>query len=410
MLKRETGNHAPGRQFVDKDEWEQEPPRRGRRLFFGLVVLATIAAVVAMVLSPLLWPQRPSLHVSPTTLTFTDGTGTGVMPQAVAIQNQGRGRLDWEVSSDAPWLLLEPSTGSIEQDLQVVTVTPDILALSEGTHFATCMIVASGAHNSPQLVSVQVHLTALPEARAIRDLLGDHVEVYYGVQPPYVSGPLGVPIELVRNENAVDVTWDELVVFLQEDPTDESPYIEDLRMCGVFAEQLHNNAEAAGIRAAWVSIDIRGSNVGHALNAFFTSDKGLVFVDCTGEDPSAVASPEIDVAGCDHDKVAYIKPGSEYGLISLDRAASPAYEFYITYSHAWDDFLANLEEYNRLAAEYNELVSGRSLIAGSAEARRAQHLYRELEEWRVTIEMQQEILGPCRWKPLGIVERVRIYW
>ncbi len=391
-----------------EEEWQEKPPRYGRRILAGLLVLTTIAAVVAMTLSPLLWPQRAVLHVSPAHLAFVDDAGIGMMPQALAVQNRGRGTLTWEIWSEASWLVVEPHGGTLEADLQLITVRVDTSTLEPGTHYSTCTVTAEGAYNSPQTVQVQVHLTAPSTIVAITDLFGDDVDVFYEVQPPYVSGPLGQPIHLMNNEAAVDVTWNELVEFLVRDPTDESAYIKDLYMCGAFAEQLHNNAEEAGIRAAWVSIDLQGREVGHALNAFYTRDRGLVFVDCTGEDPQMPSGASNGT--CDHDKVAYVRPGAEYGLISLDRAASPAYEFYIDYSRSWDEYLSDLEEFNQRVGEYNDFVSGRSLVAGSEDARHARELHSELEETRVALEMQRELLGPCRWNTLGIVERVRVYW
>ena len=50
-------------------------------------------------------------------------------------------------------------------------------------------------------------------------------------------------------------------------------------------------AEAAGIRAAEVQVTLVGENVGHALNAFLTTDKGLVYVDDT-EAPDKIARIE----------------------------------------------------------------------------------------------------------------------
>ena len=395
---------------VEDGEWIPEPRSRRRTVFIGLVVVATAAAVVAMALGPLIWPARPYLSVTPGEIRFDDQTGTGVMPQALAIQNQGKGRLDWEASTDVPWLTIDPPSGTIESGLQILTVKANTMALTEGTHSATFSVTAVGAQNSPQVIAVQVQLASPPEARAIRELLGDNVDVHYGIQPPYVSGPIGVPIELAHGEDATDVTWNELVEFLRQDATDESPYIQDLYMCGTFSELLHNSAEAAGIRAAWVSLDISGRDIGHALNAFFTTDRGLVFVDCTGGDTSAVVPPEFKSVPCDHDRVAYVKPGTEYGLISIDRAESPAYEFYETYSAAWSAYVADLEEYNRLAIEYNAFVTDRVLIAGSADARQAQALHSQLQSQRVSLDLQREVLGDCRWQSLGIVDRVRVYW
>ena len=53
--------------------------------------------------------------------------------------------------------------------------------------------------------------------------------------------------------------------------------------CGDYAEQVQNNAENAGIKCAWVGIDFTQGG-GHACNAFNTTDKGLIFIDCTTGD------------------------------------------------------------------------------------------------------------------------------
>jgi hypothetical protein len=130
-------------------------------------------------------------------------------------------------------------------------------------------------------------------------------------------------IVLINNKNAINPTYNELVSFLQKDKTDEFPYdytfpvtgwyygtaesnvdlarIQQIidgsfqpykpNICDDFAERLHNNAELAGIRCAFVSIDLSGypdpfhygipSNTGHALDAFQTVDKGLIYIDDT---------------------------------------------------------------------------------------------------------------------------------
>ncbi len=394
----------------DGEEWRPEKRRVGRRILVGLIMLVTIFAVLMMTVSPLTWPRGPALSVSPTRITFVDDSGTGVLPQAFAIQNGGKGQLDWRVSSDVPWLVAEPAEGYLDEGLQVVTLRADITGLPLGEHIGVCTVTASEARNSPQVVGVTLRIEQTPEARAMRSLLGEGVEVFYGEQPPYVAGPTGVAIELVNNELALDVSWSQLAEFVILDDTDESPYIQDLRMCGSFAEALHNDAEAAGIRCAWVSIDIAGQEIGHALNAFLTTDRGIAFVDCTGEDTSFVSAVGMDADTCDYDKIAYVQVGQEYGLVSLDRAESLSYPFYAEYSKEWVDYLEELEEFNVLADEYNALVEGRTLIAGSSEARKAQRLYDDLQRRQVDLEVQQELLGPCRWESIGVVEHVELYW
>jgi ABC-type transporter Mla subunit MlaD len=112
------------------------------------------------------------------------------------------------------------------------------------------------------------------------DTLG--TEVFSGMTPPYHSGSLN-RITLVNQDKAQNPTWRELLVFLRADKTDKKLYIPGDYVCGGFAQDVHNNAEAQGIRAAFVVVHFQDKNLdSHALNAFKTVDKGLVYIDCTG--------------------------------------------------------------------------------------------------------------------------------
>jgi len=81
--------------------------------------------------------------------------------------------------------------------------------------------------------------------------------------------------------SAKDPSYEELKAFLKADLTDSIPYNEDSFVCSDCAEAVHNNGEADGIRAAYASVYFYEKDRGHACNAFNTTDKGLVFVDCT---------------------------------------------------------------------------------------------------------------------------------
>ena len=52
-------------------------------------------------------------------------------------------------------------------------------------------------------------------------------------------------------------------------------------VCSDFAEIVHNNAEKAGIKTAWEGCDFTRAS-GHAFNMFSTTDKGTIYIDCTG--------------------------------------------------------------------------------------------------------------------------------
>jgi hypothetical protein len=181
---------------------------------------------------------------------------------------------------------------------------------------------------TPSPVAPPPTTAARPPVDAIDSKTGKYKSFFLGLaRTP--GGPLGGSncygefIVLINNSNAVNPTYSQLVSFLQQDKTDLFPYTYSLsalgmyygtaeshvdlqrvkniingiespkkpQICADFAERLHNNAEAAGIRCGYVSIDLSGytdpykygiaSNSGHALNVFQTTDKGLVYVDVT---------------------------------------------------------------------------------------------------------------------------------
>lgn len=72
-------------------------------------------------------------------------------------------------------------------------------------------------------------------------------------------------------------TYKELREFLANDKTDSNQYISGEYVCFEFATQVNNNAEANGIRAAYVRL--RFENWAHAVVAFETADRGLVFIE-----------------------------------------------------------------------------------------------------------------------------------
>jgi hypothetical protein len=146
-------------------------------------------------------------------------------------------------------------------------------------------------------------------------------------------------IILINNKDAADPSYAQLVNFLRSDTTDEYPYIgavitlepytlpaeshvdltrikniidgteqpTDPFVCSDFAERLHNDAEIAGLRCAYVAIDL--STGGHGIVAFQTTDKGLIYIDDTG--PSQSPHPVRSV------KTVNLSIGSDFIPVSL---------------------------------------------------------------------------------------------
>lgn len=98
----------------------------------------------------------------------------------------------------------------------------------------------------------------------------------------YISGKAdgydeGLEAGLGHGYTLKDPTYSQAVAFLRQDKTDNNKYIEDSYVCSHFARDVDNNAEEEGFRCAYVGINYPDG--GHAIIAFDTIDKGLVYFD-----------------------------------------------------------------------------------------------------------------------------------
>lgn len=240
-----------------------------------------------------------------------------------------------------------------------------------------------------------------------------------GVQPDYSKDP-GVPVHLSNNPTATNPTWVQLKAFLLRDTTDERMYIDGLYTCGNFAEDVHDNAESSRIRSAFVVVHFEGDRDPHALNAFKTVDKGLLFIDCTGS--SSIPLPPLCVVNAltgqkscpeppdpSHDGVAYVQTGSEYGRISLGGSTPFDYAGYENMALAWDSYAQRMEAYNREVEQYNRYIEGKVFYIGTPEWRRVTDWSDRLERESEALDREREQLETM-WEPMGIISSIEIYW
>jgi tetratricopeptide (TPR) repeat protein len=209
----------------------------------------------------------------------------------------------------------------------------------------------------------------------------------------------GKAIILTNIPAATDPTFDEMVAFIKADTTDTRDYIENgpnAYVCSDFAEDVHNNAEAAGIRAAWVGITFQGIDEGHAINAFETTDKGLVYIDCTNGKDFTHDAGEIQ----SWDTVAYLETGKMYGIINIDRVISSEYGFYrlqysyyAEYEKKWQDYKKALELYNREVNRFNQEIKDKVFTIGSAEEQRVSKWKEQLKEQEESLESLEKETG-----------------
>lgn len=239
---------------------------------------------------------------------------------------------------------------------------------------------------------------------------------------PYKNSK-GSYIKRNNAEGTHNPAWAELKAFIQQDNTDKLPYIDGTRVCADFAEMLHNNAEVNGIRAGIVVIHFKdegflvprkitiGSEVytifeisyPHALNVFYTTDYGLIYIDCQGPAPE-------ETTNCNYDEVAYIEVGHDLGEVDINTATSFAYSFYENHQAKYNKYNNTLETYNSHVIEYNNYVRNRVFTEGTSE-------YYMIVDWEHRLQNEEQLLDTlgnqlpdCYIEPLGIVDNIELYW
>lgn len=90
----------------------------------------------------------------------------------------------------------------------------------------------------------------------------------------------GSPFSKIDNPAAANASFDELMTLLNELGAKGYEFADLPGNCGYYAEAVHNEAEANGIRAAIVFAFV-GEGV-HIFNAFQATDRGRIYVDMTG--------------------------------------------------------------------------------------------------------------------------------
>jgi hypothetical protein len=234
-------------------------------IFLSVILLALSASTVI---------QTNNLHSTQDTLAFTQSELTTTQTSLAQTEAQ----------------LATTQTSLAQTEAQLAT-TQTSLAQTEA-QLATTQ--TSLAQTEAQLATTQTQL------QLYKDTWGSVVAS--DIQPPYQR------IYLERQAYATNPTWAQLLDFILKDKTDQKAYVPDVYMCGDFVRDVYNNAEQSGVRAAWVAIKF-GDSI-HACNAFKTTDRGLVFINCTGLE-AGTPGP------FNRDKIVNVRLGKDYIPMSL---------------------------------------------------------------------------------------------
>jgi len=102
-------------------------------------------------------PSPPAIALSPENFNFaaTEG-GSDPADQTLGIYNSDAGTLNWNVTDDAGWLSLNPTSGSSTGGTDNIALSVDTAGLPPNKYTAKITITASGAANSPQTIPVML--------------------------------------------------------------------------------------------------------------------------------------------------------------------------------------------------------------------------------------------------------------
>ena len=108
-----------------------------------------------------------------------------------------------------------------------------------------------------------------------------------------------------------DPSYNDMLRFLEDDDTDEAEYITGEYECIEFTTDLCNRAEEKGIRCAYVSVRFPDGR-GHAIVAFNTIDKGLIYIEPQYDDlVNIVIGKPFYKCVVPKEGVTYVKPSHD---------------------------------------------------------------------------------------------------
>lgn len=170
----------------------------------------------------------------------------------------------------------------------------------------------------------------------------------------------GQYVTIKTYRDAKPVSYSDLIAFLNTDDTEDRLYVLPAYTCVDFSANLYNNAEANGIKCALVSVTFEEPIPGHAFNAFETTDRGIVYIDCTGINQTCIQEGYLAT-----DNNVYLQVGEQLGELPDNQTnGNLDYTFYAGRMERIDAFKAKVDKYLEGVDAYT--ASSRALEADIA--------------------------------------------
>jgi hypothetical protein len=131
-------------------------------------------------------PRRPVISLNPQVFNHTIWYGETLPTDTFAVANVGAGAMSYTIASGTAWMSVSPASGASSGQLSPAAVTYDVAGLPPGSYTGTVMVTASGATNSPQLVTVNLVVDTI---KIDFDKDGDVDQSDFGHFQACLSGP-----------------------------------------------------------------------------------------------------------------------------------------------------------------------------------------------------------------------------
>ena len=271
------------------------------------------------------------------------------------------------------------------------------------TNASLSAVTAQRDSLSSQLTAAKASLSSMT---AERDGLNSQV-AQLSARVTQLQGDYQKLFGTIKQSTLNNPTWPDLKGFLEQDDTNRLVYKAAEFDCSGFAITLRDRAWRYGFRCAYIEIVF--VDTGHALTAFQTTDKGLVYIDATG-----------NTKGTGFDRIGYVQVGQPYGTISLDGVKSqyidasgdPAkfwgaltytthpnpfsYDYYVNYRGRVQFYMDSRTAYNLAVAQYN---AGSRIYSSS-----------QLSAWKANLNALQIDLASFYYGLMEAVQTIEIYW
>lgn len=112
-------------------------------------------ATLTMLIFDLDRPDAP-IVLNPTGFTRTAYLATGLEDDTFTVASGGVENLSYTIEADAPWLGIQPASGSSSGEADPITVTYDLAGLAPGPHEGVITVSSNEAYNSPQRITVEL--------------------------------------------------------------------------------------------------------------------------------------------------------------------------------------------------------------------------------------------------------------